>query len=198
MFKEDSSRVSREVEASMPSSTYKIRLMFPSCWVSLGCPSLWKKQSGLDNIPESLSKITTTEMASQDNHLRPAIAKKQVSYTEPAAGAPAHQDFGPGHNSSSLNRASYERPASKNSEKPFSEDLEAANNKPIPVRPTLFDRTFTQHFRAAEAGEAEVDFAGLSQKEKRHVVKSGVNSYIQDANFKNRTQFPGHSGSLWS
>lgn len=125
-------------------------------------------------------------MASQDNHLRPAIAKKQVSYTEPAAGAPAHQDFGPGHN----NRSSYERPASRNSEKPFSEDLEAANNKPIPTRPTLFDRTFTQHFRAAEAGEAEVDFAGLSQKEKRHVVKSGVNSYIQDANFKNRTQFP--------
>lgn len=135
-------------------------------------------------------------MASQDNHLRPAIAKKQVSYTEPAADAPAHQDFGPGHNPSSLNRASYERPASRNSEKPFSDDLEAANNRPIPTRPTLFNRTFTQQFRAAEAGEAEVDFAGLSQKEKRQVVKSGVNSYIQDANFKNRTQCPGALGNL--
>lgn len=133
-------------------------------------------------------------MASQDNQLRPAIAKKQVSYTTPPSGAPAHHDFGPEQNSSSLNRASYERPASRNSEKPYAEDLEAGNQRPVPTRPTLFNRTFTQQFRAAETGEAEVDFAGLSQKEKRHVVKTGLNSYIQDANFKNRKQYLANSG----
>lgn len=132
-------------------------------------------------------------MASQDNHLRPAIAKKQVSYSTPAAGAPAHHDFGPEHN-----RASYERPASKNSEKPFSEDLEAGDQRPVPTRPTLFNRTFTQQFRAAETGEAEVDFAGLSQKEKRHVVKTGAKSYIQDANYKNRKRYLITSDRLWN
>lgn len=127
-------------------------------------------------------------MASQDNHLRPAVAKKQVSYTEPASSAPTHQDFGHEHNNSSVNRASYDKPNSQNSEKPFSEDLEAGNQRTAPARPTTYTRTFTQAFRAAETGESEVDFAALSQKEKRHLMKHGVHSYIQDGNAKNRTQ----------
>ncbi|KAG8159459.1 hypothetical protein KVR01_011120 [Diaporthe batatas] len=118
-------------------------------------------------------------MATQDNQLRPAATKKQVSYTTPSTGDTAHHDFGPEHNPSSLNRAS------GGSEKPFTEDLESGNQRLNPARPTLFNRTFTQQFRAAETGEAEVDFGSLSQKEKRQVVKSGVHSYIADANFKN-------------
>lgn len=129
-------------------------------------------------------------MATQDSQLRPAATKKQVSYTTPSTGDPAHHDFGPEHNSNSLNRAS------GGSEKPFTEDLEAGTQKPNPARPTLFNRTFTQQFRAAETGEAEVDFASLSQKEKRQVVKSGVHSYIADASFKNRTPYFGQTRTL--
>lgn len=128
-------------------------------------------------------------MASQDNQLRPAVTKKQVSYSTPASGAPAHHDFGPEHNSSSINRGSYEKPPSRGSEKPFTDDLEAGNQRTHPPRPTLFNRTFTQQFRAAEIGEGEVDFATLSQKEKRRVVKTGMLSYIVDASIKNRKQY---------
>ncbi|KAK7706641.1 Aquaporin-5 [Diaporthe eres] len=124
-------------------------------------------------------------MASQDNQLRPAVTKKQVSYTTPASGAPAHHDFGPENNSSSINRGSYEKPPSRGSEKPFTDDLEAGPRRTHPPRPTLFNRTFTQQFRAAEIGEGEVDFATLSQKEKRRVVKTGMLSYIVDASIKN-------------
>jgi hypothetical protein len=120
-------------------------------------------------------------MATQDSQLRPAATKKQVSYTTPSTGDTAHHASGPEHNSSTLNRAS------GGSEKPFTEDLEAGSPKPISARPTLFNRTFTQQFRAADTGEGELDFASLSQKEKRQVVKSGVHSYIADASFKNRT-----------
>lgn len=148
------------------------------------------RQSSLADSNESwLSQITTTKMASQDNQLRPAVTKKQVSYTTPASGTPAHHDFGPEHNSSSINRGSYEKPASRGSEKPFTDDLEAGNQRTTPVRPTLFNRTFTQQFRAAEIGEGEVDFATLSQKEKRKVVKTGMLSYIVDASIKNRKQY---------
>lgn len=124
-------------------------------------------------------------MATQDSQTRPAATKKQVSYSTPGTGDTAHHDFVPGHNSIPPNRAS------GGSEKLFTEDLEAGNQRPNPARPALFNRTFTQQFRAAETGEAEVDFASLSQKEKRQVVKSGVHSYIADANFKNRTRHPG-------
>lgn len=145
-----------------------------------------------DRFPPRLlfSQTAIAGMATQDSQLRPAATKKQVSYTTPGTGDPAHHDFGPEHNSNSINRAS------GGSEKPFTEDLEAGNQKPIPARPTLFNRTFTQQFRAAETGEAEVDFASLSQKEKRQVVKSGVHSYIADASFKNRTPYFGQTGTL--
>lgn len=134
-------------------------------------------------------KLIPNNMASQEGQLRPAATKKQVSYTTPASGAPAHHDFEPEQqHSSSLNRGSYDKPASGNSEKPFSDDLEAGTPRAHPVRPTLFNRTFTQQFRAAEVGEGEVDFATLSQKEKRQVVKTGVLSYIVDASIKNRKQ----------
>lgn len=127
-------------------------------------------------------------MASLEPQPRPAGAKKQVSYTMPGSTGPAHQDFEPENQSSSLTRGSYEKPASGLSDKPFTDDLEAGTNNGTtqPRRPSMFDRTFTQQFRAAETGEAEVDFAGLSQKEKRKVVKTGMMSYLLDTNFKNR------------
>lgn len=154
-----------------------------------GPPVLFDTKSSLNqSTDESLLHTKTTEMASQENNLRPTATKKQVSYTTPATGAPAHHDFEPEPHSSSLNRGSYEKPASRGSEKPFSEDLEAGNQRTHPPRPTLFNRTFTQQFRAAETGEGEVDFASLSQKEKRQVVKTGVLSYIVDASIKNRKQ----------
>lgn len=51
-------------------------------------------------------------------------------------------------------------------------------------RPAMFDRTFTQQFRAAHL--ADVDFKDLSQKDKRAVVSKGLKSYFMDTNFKNR------------
>ncbi|KAJ0108405.1 hypothetical protein J7T55_005382 [Diaporthe amygdali] len=126
-------------------------------------------------------------MASQENHLRPTAPKKQVSYTVPDSGPSAHHDYEAEHQPSTLNRESDEPPASGASEKPFKDDLEAGSPTTIPRRPTIFNRTFTQQFRAGVTGEAEseVDFSGLSQKEKRKVVKTGMKSYFLDTNFKN-------------
>ncbi|KAI3391224.1 hypothetical protein diail_7738 [Diaporthe ilicicola] len=114
---------------------------------------------------------------------RPAGTKKQVSYSTPGTGT---QDFETGHQDSSLTRGSYDTPASGTSDKPFTDDLEAGTKSNGPAhRPSMFDRTFTQQFRAAELNETSVDFAGLSQKEKRKVVRSGMKSYFLDTNFKN-------------
>lgn len=56
-------------------------------------------------------------------------------------------------------------------------------------RPAMFDRTFTQQFRAAHL--ADVDFKNLSQKDKRAVVSKGLRSYFMDTNFKNRESLVG-------
>ena len=184
----DSRRVSQEMEGLLRSSIYKIKLD-TSGWSSQLRSSISPEQTaqpGKNPLRHRFHKSLPTNMASQDSQLRPAVAKKQVSYSTPGSGAPAHHDFGPEQQSSSLNRGSYEKPASGGSEKPYTDDLESGTPQAHPPRPTLFNRTFTQQFRAAEVGEGEVDFATLSQKEKRQVVKTGVLSYIVEASIKNR------------
>ncbi|KAJ4386841.1 hypothetical protein N0V93_009739 [Gnomoniopsis smithogilvyi] len=107
-------------------------------------------------------------MATLGHSERPTELKKHVSYNAANGSSPYNNDLERGPTTLSSNTDTYEQPTS--TENGTEGTKESRHNDTVAaIRPSLFNRTFTQNFRAGEGGVDEfgvMDLGSLPETEK--------------------------------